>query len=191
MNYINYFFWKCSNGLKSFINKAFVSPFRKSLCASCGKKVLICRKCKGNWNNVVIGNDVYINEGALLLSTRAKIIIGDHVMFGPNVTIITGNHKIDVVGKFMTEINDAEKDADNDKDVVLKGDNWIGANVTLLKGVTIGYGSVVGAGSIVTKDVPPFTIVGGCPAKIIGRRFDNPDLKNHIDLLHLEKELNV
>ena len=68
-----------------------------------------------------------------------------------------------------------EKDKSIDKDVIFEGDNWIGANATILKGVTIGYGAVVGAGAVVTKDVPPYAIVGGNPAKIIRFRKDESE----------------
>lgn len=59
-------------------------------------------------------------------------------MFGPGVTIITGNHRMNVIGKYMTELTDAEKEPSDDQPVEMEGDNWVGANVTILKGVTIG-----------------------------------------------------
>lgn len=70
----------------------------------------------------------------------------------------------------MATIGDDEKLPCNDKDVVLMGDNWIGSNVVILKGVTIGRGAVVASGAVVNKDVPEFSIVGGIPAKVIGSR---------------------
>ena len=57
-----------------------------------------------------------------------------------------------------------------DKDVVFEGDNWVGANAIILKGVTVGKGSVISAGAVVTHDVPPYAIVGGVPAKVIRMR---------------------
>ncbi len=154
-------------------NRIFFSPFKKALLGKCGKRVLICRKCKMTWNHVYMGNDVYVNEGALFLSTRADIHIGDHVMFGPNVTMITGGHRTDIRGRYMTDISEEEKLPENDQDIILQGDNWIGANALILKGVTIGEGAVVGAGAVVTKDVPPYAIVGGVPAKVLKYRFDD------------------
>ena len=102
-----------------------------------------------------------------MLSTRAKVIIGDYVMFGPNVSVITGNHRIDVLGKRMYEVKDSDKRDSDDQDVVFAGDNWIGANSTILKGVTVGKGATVAAGAVVNKSVPPYTIVGGVPSKEI------------------------
>ena len=101
------------------------------------------------------------------------IIRGDHVMFGPSVHIITGNHIFDVPGKYMSEFTEADKREKDDQDVVLKGDNWIGCNALILKGVTIGYGAIVAAGAVVTKDVEEYCIVGGNPAKVIKKRFSD------------------
>ena len=108
----------------------------------------------------------------MMLSTKAKIIIGDHVMFGPQVSVITGNHITDIPGKYMTSFTESDKRPCDDQNVIFEGDNWIGANSTILKGVTVGYGAVVAAGAVVNKDVPPFSYVGGVPAKVIKMRFD-------------------
>lgn len=142
----------------------------KHMLGSCGKKVTIGKKCDITWENVYAGNDVHIGSGCRFLSTRATIRIGDHVMFGPNVTIITGDHRIDNLNKPMTQVTDSEKRPEDDQDVVFEGDNWIGANSTILKGVIIGYGAVVAAGAVVTKDVPPFQVWGGVPARFISNR---------------------
>ena len=120
-----------------------------------------------------------------MLSTRAKVIIGDYVMFGPNVSVITGNHRIDVIGKRMYEIKDSDKRATDDQDVIFAGDNWIGANSTILKGVTIGEGAVVAAGALVNKDVPPYTVVGGVPAKVLKMRFTETELRDHKQRLNI------
>ena len=72
----------------------------------------------------------------------------------------------------MACVTDDEKLPENDLDVVFEGDNWIGASAIILKGVTIGKGSVIAAGSVVTKSIEPYTIVGGVPAKTIKKRFE-------------------
>lgn len=59
-----------------------------------------------------------------------------------------------------------------DQPVVIEDDVWVGANVTILKGVTIGHGSVVAAGAVVTKSCPPYSIIGGVPAKVLRKRFE-------------------
>ena len=139
--------------------------------------------------NISLGNNVAIGDDALFMCTRAKIKIGDNVMFAPRVTLITGGHKIDLPGRYMISVTNEEKNPNDDRDIILEGDIWVGANVTILRGTTIGQGSVIAAGSVVTKDVPPFTIVGGVPAKFIKMRFDEETLKQHLSLLD-EKQKN-
>lgn len=148
-------------------------PLIKRSFAKCGENVRISQGCSFSGNeNIYIGKNVVLGSGLEVLSTRAKLIIGNDVMFGPNVTIITGNHRIDIPGRTMISITNKEKLPENDQDIILEGDNWIGAGSIILKGVTIGYGAVA-AGSIVTKDVPPFSCVAGVPAKILSMRFDD------------------
>lgn len=172
------------------MNRLIYSPLKTCLCGTCGKKVIICRGCKFTWHNVHIGNDVAINERALFMCTRARIYIGDHVMFGPQVTMITGGHRMDMVGRYMSTVTNEEKSPENDQDIIIEGDNWIGANVTILKGVTVGKGAVIAAGAVVTRDVPPYTIVGGVPAKVIMERFDAETLRKHMEILE-EKQNEI
>lgn len=117
------------------------------------------------------------------MSTRAKIYIGDYVMTGPHITIITGDHRTDLIGRYMISVTDTEKLPENDADVVLSGDNWIGANVTILKGVTIGKGVIIAAGSVVTKDVPAYEIWGGIPAKKLKSRFTEAEITMHENII--------
>ena len=119
----------------------------------------------------------------LILSTRANVYIGDDVMFGPRVTIVTGNHRTDLIGRTMKSVTDDEKLPENDEDVIIENDVWIGANATILKGVTVGEGSIVSAGSVVTKSIPPYQIWGGVPAKFIKERFNENELKEHLKIL--------
>lgn len=158
-------------------------PFKFCLFKKCGKKVIIGRNCNLTYNNITIGNDVSIGENAVFMATRAEIIIGDHVMFGPHVFVITGGHRLDLVGRIMKSIKNKEKLSENDKDVVFKGDNWIGANSIILKGVVVGQGSVIAAGSVVTKDIEPYSIYGGVPAKKIKMRFSENLLCEHKRIL--------
>lgn len=121
------------------------------------------------YSNIEVGNDVSIGCGALFMSSESKIVVGNKVMFGPNVTIIGGNHNTSVVGKFMYDVHD--KRPEDDQDVIIEDDVWVGAGATVLKGVRLGRGSIVAAGAVVNRDVLPYTIVGGIPAKIIALRF--------------------
>lgn len=161
--------------------------YKKQLLASCGKNVIIDDNCYLTWENVHIGNNVYIGPNAFFLSTKSYIKIGDNIMFGPNVTIVTGSHRTDILGRFMISIKDSEKLLENDQPVVFEGDNWIGANVTILKGVRIGVGSIVAAGAVVTKNIPAYSVWGGVPASHLKFRFNQDEIKKHEELIEKEK----
>lgn len=94
-----------------------------------------------------------------------KTLIGNNVMMGPNVCIFTTNHAFD-----RTDIPMNEQGMSVQRPVVIEDDVWIGANVIILPGVTISKGSIVGAGAVVTKNVPEYAIVGGNPATVIKYR---------------------
>ena len=136
---------------EEFVRKAFYKVFRESAikCSlgNCGKNVHIAEKSdiKGN-ENIYIGNDVAIGPRSLLWTTGARIFIKDKVIVGPGLSIITGDHKIDIVGKYIADVTVDEKDEEDDQDVTIGKDVWIGSNVTILKGVTIAEGCVIGGG---------------------------------------------
>ena len=108
--------------------------------------------------NISIGEDSIIGEG-VVLDGRDKLIIGDHVDIASEVMIYNSEH----------DVNDPNFLAKN-APVTIEDYVFIGPRAIILPGVRIGKGAVVGAGAIVTKDAPPFSIVGGIPAKIIGER---------------------
>jgi len=124
-----------------------------------------------SYSNIEVGNDVSIGGGAVFLATKSKIIIGNKVMFGPNVIVIGGDHNASMIGKFMYDVTD--KRPQDDQNVVIEDDVWVGSRAIILKGVRVGRGSIVAAGSVVTRDVLPYTIVAGNPAKIISYRFSD------------------
>jgi len=76
-------------------------------------------------------------------------------------------------------MKDVTKELGSDGRVVIEDDTWIGANTLILKNVRIGEGSIIGAGSVVTKDIPPYSIAVGNPAKVIKQRFTNEELVRH------------
>ncbi len=156
--------------------------------AEYGDHVSIGFNCDFIPSHIYCGHHVHIGDHASFIASIAHIYIGNYVLFGPNVTIRGGDHRIDIIGKHIYEITDNEKLSKNDQDVHVEDGVWCGCNVTILKGVTLGRGSVIAAGSVVTKDVPPYAIVGGNPAKIIKYRFDEQQIIQHENLL-LERGL--
>lgn len=167
--------------MKAVWHRAVIEPDIRRSFAACGRDSHIGPG--GDFyplRNIHVGNHVSIGENARFWTTRAQIYIEDYVLFGPDVTIITGDHRKDVVGKHIIELTDADKTADDDRDVVIGKGAWIGAGTMILKGVHIGADAVVAAGSVVTKDVAPYTIAGGSPARFIKNRFSEEQLARHI-----------
>jgi acetyltransferase-like isoleucine patch superfamily enzyme len=121
-------------------------------------------------SNVEMGDDVYVGPGCWFMTTEAKIRIGSGVIFGPQVGIITGNHNIGVMDKRMFDVT--EKRPFDDENVTIGDDVWIGFRATILKGVNVGNGSVIAAGAVVTRDVAPYDVVAGVPAKALYNRRD-------------------
>lgn len=165
--------------IKRLYNKVYCPIYKKRML-HCGSDVFFSPyDSVFTYENMYVGNHVSIGYHADFVATRSKIIIGDHTVFGPHVSIRGGDHRFDIPGRFIDTIKDEEKLPENDADVVFEGDNWIGMNSTILKGVTIGFGSVIAAGSVVTKDVPMYSIVGGVPAKVIKTRFNLEEIHEH------------
>lgn len=166
-----------------FVRKAFLAPrslFRKCLItpivrrcfASCGKNFALAKDCDFRGiENIYIGNNVSFGSGNLIMTTRAKVVIGDDVMFGPNVTLVSGDHRTDIKGKPMKSVTDEEKRPEDDQDIIIESDVWLGGGCTVLKGTTIAEGCVIAAGALVTKSTEPYGIYGGVPAKRIAERF--------------------
>lgn len=103
------------------------------------------------------------------------------------MTVHTGNHTR-FIGKFITDINEENKPQGYDQDVVIENDVWIGCNVILLAGVTIGRGATIAAGAVVTKSMPPYCICGGVPAKPLKFYWDVDEIINHEKNLYPENE---
>jgi acetyltransferase-like isoleucine patch superfamily enzyme len=133
--------------------------------------------------NIVIGNNVFINQQCIFVAEE-KITIKDNVSIGFRAMIITSNNE--------PHINPSTGIRKHyDQPITIEKDVWIGAGATILSGVTVGQGSVVAAGAVVTKDVPPYTLVGEVPARII-KRIEPDDtyqtLIGHYDIRGKHKE---
>lgn len=168
----------------------FLAVFYKNAMKKCGVGVYIrpsLSDFKGLYN-LSVGDYTTIPKGSVFYCTEAPLTIGCRVTFGPKPTIITGDHRIDIIGNYIQE--NSEKLPNNDLPVTIEDDVWIGANVTILKGVTIGKGSVVAAGSVVTRSCPPYSIIGGVPAKIIKSRFTPEQIIEHERIIEIKRSGN-
>lgn len=143
---------------------SFKSFFLRLNGSRIGKRVVFYPGVKlSPGTNLSVGNDVDFAWG-VLVTTKGGVKIGDRTLIGYNTQIFTANHVIP---------NNREQiffSGHTYKSVIIEEDVWIGANCIILPGVKIGKGAVVAAGSVVTKNVTEFTIVGGNPAKVLKER---------------------
>ena len=135
----------------------------RQLFASCGREARIePRAFFSSGRKVSLGDHSSIGENAKI---RGSVRIGSHVMMGEDVLIISGNHAFD-----RTDIPMTWQGFLPDETVEIGDDVWIGSRVILLPGVKVGRGAVIGAGAVVTKDVPAWAVTAGNPARLIRSR---------------------
>jgi len=152
-----------SDSLYSFGSKRIRTMLCKKLFARTGKNVNVEHGAFfGSGRDIEIGD--YSGLG-INCRVSGPLKIGKYVMMGPDVMIYTANHEICNLEIPMLLQGETPKEA-----VTIEDDVWIGARSIILPGVTINKGAVVAAGAVVTKDVEPYTIVGGNPARVIKRR---------------------
>lgn len=119
-------------------------------------------------NNIFRAKRCYKKNSVTILDC-GLVTIGHRVMFGPNVSIFGGTHE--------TEVQSRRDYIEYAREVTIGNDCWIGGNTVILPGVTIGKGCTVGAGSVVTTDIPPFSVAVGSPAKVVKKVTPVPDLE--------------
>lgn len=167
-------------------------------CAECGKNTSFSYPCLIRGFNqetgkkyIHLGDNVSIGANSTIFATRAHLYIGNKSFSGPNLTIMTGNHPFDLIGSYIADNKKAEIEKKGgdisgyDSDVIIEEDVWIGCNVTILKGVHLGRGSIVSAGSVVTKSFPPYSIIGGVPAKLIKKRWNSDaEIEEHERMMY-------
>jgi maltose O-acetyltransferase len=184
LNLIFQLIWK----IISFFSTVYWFFWRKDLFRrflNYGSNVHIGRFGHFTCENISFGNNVYVGQQCRFQASKSKIIIGNYIMFGPNVSIHGGNHRIDLLGRYMIDVKLEEKLEENDQDVIIEDDVWIGANAIILKGVKIGEGSIVGAGSIIYKSVPPYSIIVGSKSQSIKERWTKEQIEIHKKILKL------
>ena len=131
-----------------------------------------------------IGSNVFIARHYNISARDMKI--GNDVMIGPRFMAECDDHKFDSIGHTMYSIQKHRKIAK----IVIENDVWIGGNVTILKGVVVREGSIIGAGSVVTKSTTPYSINYGNPCKFRRNRFDDIQLKEHLNNVNSSYTLN-
>ena len=139
-----------------------------------------------NPKNVFLYGDNGLRNADIMV-TNARFIMKPHSGAAEGLRVTTGNHAM-IVGRFYRTITEQEKPEGYDKDVVVDSDVWIGRNVTLLCGITIGRGAIIGAGAVVNKDVPPYCVAGGVPAKPIKFKWTIDQILEHEANLYPEEE---
>ncbi len=135
----------------------------KRMFAECGENNFIQRPLYANWGgrHVHLGSNIYMNFNATLVDD-GHIYIGDWAKFGPNVTVATPGHPI------LPELRKGQGTVlQYNKDVHIGAGVWIGAGTVILPGVSIGENAVIGAGSVVTRDIPADTVAYGNPCRVI------------------------
>lgn len=139
--------------------KAEQMAILRELLGRCGENLTVNQPFRCDYGrNISIGDNVFINFNMTILD-EAEVTIGNNVFIGPNVSIYTPCHPL-VADERNTGVEWAEP-------VTIGNDVWIGGNTVILPGVTIGDGAVVGAGSVVSRDVPEASLVVGCPAHVV------------------------
>ncbi len=120
----------------------------------------------------------YMGHGCVVCP---RVTVGKYVMFGADVSVVGADHRFDLPGTPMIFSGRPELPA-----TTIEDDVWLGGRSILMAGITVGRGSIVAAGSVVTKDVPPFSIVAGVPARLIRKRFeDMGHERQHDEMLKL------
>ena len=156
-------------------------------------------------DSVKVGKETYGGLDVLIHGVGYKLVIGNYCSIAPRVSfILCSDHAVTHISTFpfKNKILDNEQEAISKGDIIIGDDVWIGYGATIMSGVHIDQGAVVAAGAVVTKDVPPYAIVGGVPAKVIKYRFEpemieellkvdyskltNEDIEKNIDDLYME-----
>lgn len=158
-------FSKCSFGSRKF----------RQFCA----KLILGERC-GKWVNiekgVKFGEGLTLKDGAGIgaySQIPSDVIIGEKVMMGQECLMFTANHRTDRLDIPMGFQGHTES-----RTIVIDDDVWIGARVTILPGVHVGKGAVIGAGAVVTRDVPPYEVWGGNPARFLKSRLPDNNKEN-------------
>lgn len=145
-----------------------------------------------NTQNLVLHETAKLKSDDVIMNGRARFIMKKWSGSAEQLMVITGNH-MSIPGMKVQDVSDKVKDEQDkahefDKDVIVDEDVWIGARVTILAGVHVGRGCAIGSGTVLRKSTPPYSIVIGNPAKVIGFRFTPEEIIEHEKVLYPEEE---
>jgi len=161
------------------VRRAILVLYYRGILKSVGRgfrigtgSVIVTPRC------VSIGNDCFFGQG-LYVSSNEEVQIGHGVMFGPQVMVIGGDHDFQTLGVPLRVAHNIRRS----DPIVVENDVWVGARCIILKGVRIGTGSIIGAGSVLTKDIPPYSVAAGVPCRVIRPRFSEQELEQHRHML--------
>ena len=160
----------------------------KEQFGSCGKNTILLYPLRiYNPQSVFIEDNVKLSSGLHILnSPTEKVIIKKYTVFAANCTIAPNSHVSTVtVPQFLLGASHVN---DHSTDIIIDEDVWLGTGVTILSGVHIGRGCIVGAGSLVTKSLPPYSVAVGSPARIIKKTFTVEQILRHEQNLYSENE---
>lgn len=181
-------FYKVKHRIKNDLYFKYEMKYIENQFCECGKNVVVSPGCIiAGHGNISLGDNTYIGPECLLYSTGAKLKIGKDVTIGPRVAIVTGDHRFDVIGNKINE--NKEKLPQNDQNVIIEDDCWIGINVNIFKGVTIGRGSVIAGGATVVRDIPPYSVY--ISKDLIRPRFSKEQIVEHEKLLLEKRNINA
>lgn len=176
------FLLKNRNAFNAFRKHYFLPKFGYSdESAQIGLPIIVTRP-----QNVFLYERTRINPGAKIITYTGKVIIKKYTEIAFGCTIITGNHT-PTVGFPQTTLGHSHLN-DKERDIVIEEDVWIGANVTILSGTHISRGCVVGACSLVNREIPPYAVVVGSPAKIIASKFTLEQILEHETKIYAPNE---
>ena len=139
-----------------------------------------------DYSKVLLYDGAALDAGFTMISYSGRFIMKKNSCTAVGLTVVTGNHGREIGQWFNVSASNHSEDIE--KDVIVEEDVWLGTNVTLLCGVRVGRGATVGAGAVVRTNVPPYAIVTGNPAKVVGFSLKPEEVIEHEKVLYPEKE---
>jgi len=170
----------------SRLRRACLVIYYRGILKSVGKKFRI-----GEGSQIVtpgmlsVGHNCFFGP-RFYLSSPEEVRIGNNVMFGPEVMILGGDHDFATLGVPMRFSPNVGRSGP----IIIEDDVWVGARCLLIKGVRLGTGSVIGAGSVVTHSLPPFSVAAGNPCRVIRTRFSEAEMIEHRRALDVWRSQN-